>query len=150
MSFRQYGFIFLVFSTLFLSPSLFAKNKIYTSFFSKTAAGGYDVVAYFKANKAQKGHKKFMFSYKGAHWFFLNQENQKAFEAQPEKYEPQYGGYCAYAVSQGQTAKGDPLHWEIHEGKLYFNYNESIHKKWLNDKQKFINQSIKNWPGVLN
>ena len=94
---------------LVLAPPAFAaKDPIYTSLFSKNAAGGYDVTAYFSENKPVKGKKKFNTSYMGANWLFASQENLDLFLADPEKYAPQYGGYCAWAAAGGYTAKGDP------------------------------------------
>ena len=69
--------------------------------------------------------------------------------AEPEKYAPQYGGYCAYAVSQGSTASAEPENWAIVDGKLYVNYSDSIQARWVNSKDKFIETADKNWPKVL-
>jgi len=85
----------------------------------------------------------------GAQWRFANQANLDAFKAEPEKYAPAYGGYCAWAVSQGNTAKGDPKQWTVHEGKLYLNYNAKILKQWRADKDGFIALADEQWPTVL-
>ncbi len=126
-----------------------AKDSIYTSLFSKNAAGGYDVTAYFSENKPVEGSKKYSTEYKGARWLFANQENLDKFLAEPEKYAPQYGGYCAWAAAMGDTAKGDPEHWSIHDGKLYLNYDANIKQQWLSDKVNLISEADKRWPNLL-
>lgn len=127
-----------------------AKDEIYTKRLSNTAVSGYDVVAYFTQGKPTKGKKQYSLEYKGADWRFSSQENLDAFTENPQAYEPQYGGYCAWAVANGDTASSDPKQWNIHEGKLYLNYNSKIQNKWLKDKVGFIEKANQNWPGVLN
>jgi len=124
-------------------------DPIYTGMFSNKALDGYDTVAYFKVSKAVKGSSKYSTEYKGATWLFSSKENLEAFVADPEKYAPQYGGYCAYAISKDKTASGDPELWSILDDKLYLNYNESILKKWDKDKQNIVMKADKNWPAVL-
>ena len=111
-----------IMSSLF-SIQAFAKDAFYTSYFSDTAVSGYDTVAYFRESKPVKGSAEFSTTYKGVNWNFKNQANLKTFQENPEKYMPQYGGYCAWAVSQGKTASADPSQWTIENGKLYLNYN---------------------------
>ena len=98
------------------------KASIYQGIVSGVAVGGYDPVAYFKKKKPVKGSKDLVYKYKGAEWRFSSKANLAAFKANPKAYAPQYGGYCAWAVSQGYTAKGDPLAWSIYKGKLYLNF----------------------------
>ena len=126
-----------------------AKDEIYTSFFSSDAVSGYDTVAFFKEGKPVKGLKEYKVSYKGVNWFFSSLENKEAFNNKPEKFAPQYGGYCAWAVANGDTAKGDPVYWTIHTGKLYLNYNEEIKDRWLKKIEYFISKGDANWPGVI-
>ncbi len=76
-------------------------------------------------------------------------EEPRAFQAQPEVYAPQYGGYCAYALSQGATAPGDPNVWQIVDGKLYLNVNEAVGKIWANDNPGYITKADANWPKLL-
>ncbi|HCA57523.1 MAG TPA: YHS domain-containing protein, partial [Blastocatellia bacterium] len=73
---------------------------------------GYDAVAYFAVNSAVKGNAQFEYVWNGVKWHFSSEENRKAFQQNPEKYAPQYGGYCAYAVSKNYTADGDPEAWK--------------------------------------
>jgi hypothetical protein len=85
----------------------------------------------------------------GAKWFFATAANRDLFESDPEKYAPQYGGYCAYAVAMGKTADIDPNAWKIVDGKLYLNYNQEIQVKWLEDVPGYIQKADMNWPGVV-
>ena len=127
-----------------------AKSEISVAYFSDDAVSGYDVVAYFTQNKAVEGSEDFTFEYKEAVWSFSSQEHLNLFKADPEKYEPQYGGYCAWSVSQGNSAESDPLVWRIIEDKLYLNYDLDVQKMWLKDTTNFIIKADKNWPKVLN
>lgn len=126
-----------------------AKDPVYTGIFSNTALKGYDTVAYFTDGKPVKGSKKFKTEWNGAEWQFASQANLDAFLENPEAYAPQYGGYCAWAVSQGNTASGDPTVWTVVGGKLYVNYNDSVGKTWREDPEKFIALANDNWPNVL-
>ncbi|MGI9281693.1 MAG: YHS domain-containing (seleno)protein [Endozoicomonas sp.] len=135
--------------TLVFSVQAMAEDKIYTGFFSDKAVSGYDPVAYFTEGKPVKGSDKFTARYKDATWYFKSAEHKKLFQENPEKYAPQYGGYCAWAVAHGDTASADPHQWTIEDGKLYLNYNESIQKDWLKDKLNLIKDADKNWPKVI-
>jgi YHS domain-containing protein len=123
--------------------------EVYTGIFSTLAVGGYDAVAYFKDNKPVKGSPAFTFDYKGAKWQFASADNLATFKANPTAYAPQYGGYCAWAVSQGYTASGDPLVWNIVNGRLFLNYDKSVQATWSKDIPGHIVRADKNWPGVL-
>jgi YHS domain-containing protein len=131
------------------APVLAKEAPIYTALFSKAALGGYDAVAYFTENKPVKGDTKFVSTYKGVEWRFSSAENRDKFQAAPERYAPQYGGYCAWAVSQGYTASGDPQRWKIVGGKLYLNYDVDVQKKWEADIPGFIQKADVNWPAAL-
>lgn len=126
-----------------------AADPINSSFFGNVAIEGYDPVAYFTEGKAREGSKKFKHEYKGAVWHFSSAANRDAFAKEPERYAPQYGGYCAYAVSQNTTAGIDPDQFTVLNGKLYLNYNAKIQKKWLQDRDAYIESADKNWPTVL-
>ncbi|MEM7493188.1 MAG: YHS domain-containing (seleno)protein [Pseudomonadota bacterium] len=132
------------------TPAAYAdKDPIYTGRFSNTAVEGHDAVAYFTQGKPVKGSKEFSTEYQGAEFRFSSAENLALFTADPAKYAPQYGGYCAWAISQGKTAKGDADHWAIVDGKLYLNYNKSIQKTWDADRAGFIVKADTEWPTVL-
>jgi YHS domain-containing protein len=107
---------------------------------------GYDAVAYFTTGKPVKGSKDFEQQWMGATFRFSSKENLELFKKAPEKYAPQYGGYCAYAVSQGYTAPVDPEAWDIVSGKLYLNYSKSVQKKWREKRDEYITAADKNWP----
>ena len=85
----------------------------------------------------------------GATWLFSSAENKQLFIDDPEKYAPQYGGYCAYAVSKGTTASTDPTAWKIVDGKLYLNYSHDVQKKWATDIPGNIMKADENWPQIL-
>ena len=140
----------LLTSLLFITTQAFALDPVYTPLLSNTAISGYDSVAYFTQNKPVKGSGEFSYSYKGANWTFSSQENLDAFKANPEKYAPQYGGYCAWAVSQGYIASTDPHAWTIVDDKLYLNYSKSVRQQWRPDAKNNIVKGDKNWPGLLN
>lgn len=132
-----------------LTPAFAAEEPVYTSRWNNVAVGGYDATSYFNAEAPVKGLKKFSAEYNGASWRFASAENRDEFLAAPEKYAPQYGGYCAWAVAEGKTASGDPLLWTLHDGKLYLNYNKKINDRWLRDMENFIISADQNWPEVL-
>lgn len=134
---------------VFYSLAALAIDPVYTAYFSNKAIKGYDTVAYFTENQAVKGSNEFSFEHKGVVWLFSSAENLALFTANPSKYEPQYGGYCAYAVSQNQTASIKPELFTIHNDKLYLNYNSSINDKWLQQKEDYIEDADKNWPSLL-
>lgn len=113
------------------------------------AIGGADPVAYFTAGDYTPGSDAFTHDWEGATWQFASAENRDLFAASPGDYAPQYGGFCAWAVSQGSTAPIDPTAWKIVEGKLYLNYNAGIQKKWSKDIPGNIAKANQNWPSVL-
>lgn len=129
-------------------PAL-AVDPVYTGWFSSVAIKGYDPVAYFTENRPVKGSDKLSYSWNGADWHFSSEDNLEKFKSDPEKYAPQYGGYCAYAVSQGETAPIEPDQFTLVNGKLYLNYNKSINEKWLKDKGSYIEQADKEWPKLV-
>ena len=116
---------------------------------NKEAVSGYDPVAYFTDKQPVKGNKAFTYEWQGAKWLFASQAHLETFKAAPEKYAPQFGGYCAWAVSQGYTAPSDPMAWEIVDGKLYLNYNKKVQADWAKDKANLIRKGHANWPKVL-
>ena len=124
-----------------------AAKNIYTGWFSNKAVSGYDTVAYFTERKAVKGSPRFKYEYEGVEWYFSKSENLALFKKEPEKYMPQYGGFCAWAIAaRKQRAPGDPNYWKIVDGKLYLNYDNSVQKQWLEDIPGFIKQAGNNWP----
>jgi hypothetical protein len=113
------------------------------------AIKGHDPVAYFTEAKPVEGSDKFEFSWMGAKWRFASAANRDLFAGAPEKYAPQFGGYCAWAVSRGYTAGIDPAAWKIVEGRLYLNYSLKVQKQWEEDVPGNIGKAEKNWPELL-
>jgi len=122
-------------------PEVFAVNG--------AAIGGYDPVAYFTAKKPVKGNPQFSVEWKGAVWHFASAANRDAFKADPAKYAPQYGGYCAFGASQGYAVKTEADAWTIVDGKLYLNYNTTVRAKWSESIPERIKAADKNWPSIL-
>ena len=130
--------------SLVITANLFAQqDEVYVK--DSIAINGYDVVAYFKEGKPVRGNVAFNVSYKGASWHFANKENAELFKANPGKYEPQYGGYCAFGCSRGYKAKTSPDAWTIVDGKLYLNYNTDVRATWNKDQQEYIKKADANW-----
>jgi YHS domain-containing protein len=110
------------------------------------ALSGYDAVAYFKDGKPVSGKSEFSYKWMDATWRFSSAENREAFKAEPEKYAPQYGGYCAFGTSQGHLVPGDPQAWKVVDDKLYLNYNKDVQKFWLQDVPGNIEKANENYP----
>jgi YHS domain len=130
-------------------PASAKEAAIHTGFFSSLAVGGYDPVAYFTKGQPVEGKKEYQTRWMDAEWRFASAENRDLFIASPEKYAPQYGGYCAWAIAQGKTASGDPRLWKIVGGKLYLNYDEEVQRRWEKDIPGFVASADRNWPTVL-
>lgn len=147
-------FFVTVFSlTMFMGQThqaLAATDPVFKGLFSNLAVSGYDTVAYFTEGKPVEGTDTYKVNWKGSVWRFSNAENKAAFEAGPEKYAPQYGGYCAYAMSKGATASAVPDAWTIVDGKLYLNYSQGVRDIWNSDQTSNIRRADRNWPGFLN
>ncbi|UEM02859.1 YHS domain-containing protein [Skermanella rosea] len=133
----------------FSPPALAKEAVIYTGFFSSVAVGGYDPVAYFTQGRPVEGSKEFSTRWMDAEWRFASAANRDLFIAAPEKYAPQYGGYCAWAIAQNKTASGDPKLWKVVDGKLYLNYDQDVQQRWEKDIPGFIASADRNWPAVL-
>ena len=123
---------------------------VYSESFSGLAIRGADPVAYFTQSKPIKGEAEFEHEWNDATWRFSSQENLDLFAANPEQYAPQYGGYCAKAVSEGNLASIDPESWKIVDDKLYLNYSPAVQQQWSQDIPGSIALGDENWSGVLN
>lgn len=141
--------IFAALTLLMLSKLATAVEPINTTWIGNLAVEGYDSVAYFTQNQAVKGEKEFQIEWNDANWRFSSQEHLDLFVAEPEKYAPQYGGYCAYAVSKNATANIDPTQFSIVDGKLYLNYNADVQELWLPEKDELIDLADGYWPGLV-
>lgn len=122
-------------------PAVYADDGI--------AIDGSDPVAYFTEGRPVAGKADLTHDWMGVSWRFSSEENRAAFAANPEGYAPQYGGYCAYAVSEGYTASTVPEAWKIVDGKLYLNYSRRIQRRWERDIPGRIAAADANWPSVL-
>jgi YHS domain-containing protein len=132
------------------APPAFADQApVYTGLISRVAVSGYDPVAYFTNGRPVRGTSAFRITHQGYEYRFASADHLAAFRANPSRYLPQYGGYCAWAVSQGYTASGNPNNWRIVDGKLYLNYNDEVQRRWEQDIPGFIRSANANWPGVL-
>jgi len=136
-------------AVLALAPLAIRAEKPVNATLFGVAIKGYDPVAYFTDAKPVPGVADFSFEWNGATWRFASAAHRDTFKAAPEKYAPQDGGYCAWAVSQGSTAGIDPTAWKIVDGKLYLNYSREIQKKWEGDIPGNIAKADVNWPKLL-
>jgi YHS domain-containing protein len=116
---------------------------------SQLAIDGHDPVAYFTAGRPVRGLAEHSHEWRGIAWRFASAENLAAFQAEPERYTPHYGGYCAWAVAQGYRAPGNAPFWRIVDGRLYLNFDASVQRRWERDIPGFIAAADRNWPGVL-
>ena len=132
-----------------VTSALSKEAAVYTGLVKGVAVGGYDPVACFTDKKRVAGKADITLEHQGATWRFSTVANRDAFKADPAKFAPQFGGHCAYAVSQGYTAKGDPNAWSIIGGKLYLNYNKDVQRDWEKQTQSLIPKGDANWPKVL-
>jgi len=135
-----------VITVLSTAPILAQKSEVFSS--SSKAIRGYDPVAYFTENKAVKGADSIVFNWMDANWYFSTKENLTMFMASPEKFAPQYGGYCAYGCSEGHKAPTDPEAFTIVNGKLYLNYNMNVRTKWRQDTDKKIERADMQWQAI--
>lgn len=106
---------------------------------------GYDPVAYFVEGKPAMGMEKYSYRWNDAEWYFASKQHMTMFKENPDKYAPQYGGYCAYAASKGYYAETDPNAWAIHDGKLYLNHNPDICDMFKEDINSMIKKANMNW-----
>ena len=112
------------------------------------AVRGTDVVAYVTEGRPVPGRAAFTQMWQGATWRFASAANRDRFAADPARYAPAYGGFCAYAVSEGYTAPIDPAAWKIVDGRLYLNYDRSVQRRWARDIPGRIARADANWPGL--
>lgn len=123
------------------TPEVYAEGGI--------AVDGTDVVGYFTDGAPVAGDPAITHDYMGVTWQFNTEANRDTFAADPAAYAPQYGGYCAYAVSQGYTAPTVPEAWSIVDNKLYLNFSTSVRRRWARDIPGHIAMADANWPAVL-
>ncbi|MEO1435429.1 MAG: YHS domain-containing (seleno)protein [Bacteroidota bacterium] len=146
----KHTFSLALFLLLFIGQSFaqLAADKYVNVNRSGVIIKGYDPVAFFTESKAVKGSENLTSNYNGAIYQFASASNKAAFDAHPEKYKVQFGGFCAWAVSNGYTASIDIDTWAIQEGRLIFNYSSRVKAKWDKDANENLKKADKNWPEI--
>jgi YHS domain-containing protein len=115
----------------------------------RLAVRGYDVVAYFVEGRAVEGNAAFEHELDGVRYRFASAANRARFIQEPRRFLPQYGGFCAWAVSRGYTADTDPLAWKVVDGRLFLNYDRGVQRKWETDIRGNVAKGDANWPGLI-
>jgi YHS domain-containing protein len=122
---------------------LFAQGPVFST--REGAIRGFDPVAYFTEGKPVRGDSSITCQWQGATWRFSSAENRAAFEKEPEKFAPQFGGYCAFGVSRNYKVKTEPDAFTIVEGKLYLNYDRDVSVRWNANRTECIQKATENW-----
>lgn len=138
---------FFTFAALFISAIIMAQPAKINSK-DGIAIKGYDPVAYFTLGKAVKGIPELSYQWGGTTWQFSVKAHLDSFTVRPEKYVPQYGGFCAYGCSENHLSPTDPEAWTIVNGKLYLNYNLRTRVAWLQDTASRIKNADTYWPAL--
>ena len=110
------------------------------------AIGGYDAVGYFSDGAPKVGDARYTHGWNGATWRFTSEQHRDLFKADPERYAPQYGGYCAYAMANDGLSPGDATRWRIVEGKLYLNANAFAQTLWETNVPRRVLDANGHWP----
>src|SRR5260370_5854411 len=137
---RPFAILILAILALSAAASAAAINQT-----EGVALKGYDPVAYFTQNKAGQGSDQFTTQYQGATYKFESAANRDAFVANPTKYAPQYGGYCAWGVAHGAKADVEPDSFTVVDGKVYMNYNKTVRFLWKRDIPGNVTKADQNW-----
>lgn len=132
--------------TLGFAQGFAQSGEVFTT--NDGAIRGYDPVAYFAEGKAVKGKGDLSIKWHDALWHFSSKENLESFKSMPEKYAPQYGGYCAFGTSEGHKAPTEPSAFTVVNGKLYLNYSADVKKMWLENQSERIRKADEYWPEV--
>jgi len=132
-----------------LATTAFAGDLVNVSGASKAAVSGYDTVAFFTEAKPVNGSPFIAAEYQGATYFFATEEHKALFTANPEKYAPQFGGFCAFGVALDKLFPVDISTWQVRDGKLYLNLNRDILQKFNADFAGNTAKANKNWPGLV-
>jgi YHS domain-containing protein len=116
---------------------------------SGLAIQGYDPVAFFTENKPVKGRKEFQSAYHGATYYFASADDKARFDKEPARYEPAYGGFCAYGVSRNKLVDVDPAAFQIVDGRLMLQYSKGVQKDFNKDVQGNVAKANAYWPGLV-
>ena len=136
-------------ATALLSASALAGELVNVAGASKIALNGYDPVAFFADGKPVNGSPAITAEHKGATYLFATEEHKKMFAQSPEKFAPQFGGYCAYGVAVGHLFPIDINTWQVRSGKLYLNLNPAVLKEFNADFDGNLGKATANWPGLV-
>ena len=143
-------FLGIVSVLLVATAAAAAKEKVLVNTDAKgVVLHGYDPVAYFTQNAAVKGDQRYKATYKGGTYYFVSETNRNLFKNAPTKYAPQYGGYCAVAVSMGQLEDADPTMFTIHNNKLLVQRNEKAHQMFMSNPDAIQQKADQQWPGLV-
>lgn len=113
------------------------------------AIRGADPVAFFTQNRAVEGRSTITYEWNYGTWRFVSVRHRNLFAANPERYAPQFGGYCAFALGRGMLAPTEPPAYVIHEGRLYLAFNRGTMKRFKRKLDENIAKAEKNWPTIL-
>jgi YHS domain-containing protein len=131
-----------------IAPAMAGKPVNTLGSAERVAIRGYDPVAYFREGGPRKGSAAHAVDHDGATWHFASAANRALFLADPERYKPAYGGFCAYGTSRGYLVKTEPEAWSIVEGRLYLNYDLDVRDTWSKDTKTYLMRSERNWPNL--
>ncbi len=145
MMLRRY-FLAILFWFVIGLPTFAQESKIFNT--NGIAVNGADVVGYFTEGRAIAGDESFSTQWNGAKWLFSSAQNLAMFEANPDRYAPQYGGYCAFGVAMNKKFDTDPEAWKVVDNKLYLNLDKSVQKRWLEDTAGYITSADSNWTNI--
>lgn len=134
---------------LYSTASIEARDLVNVAGASGIALDGYDPVAFFADGKPMHGDPAISAIYNGATFLFASKDHKVRFEADPQKYVPQFGGYCAFGVSLGTLFPVDINTWQIRNGKLYLNLNPSILEQFNKDFEGYVSKAEKKWPKLV-
>ncbi|MEL6531865.1 MAG: YHS domain-containing (seleno)protein [Pseudomonadota bacterium] len=113
------------------------------------AIRGADPVAFFTEGAPVDGSRQITHEWNGATWRFASEDNRALFVADPERYAPQFGGYCAFAAARGYVATSVPEAWSIVDDKLYLNFSLAVRDSWTAELPTIIAEGEANWPAIL-
>lgn len=142
-------YLLILFTVIALTPAFSQTKTLLNLDKEGVAIQGYDPVAYFTEKKPVKGKPEVYATYKGALYYFATKENKNTFLKEPAKYEPEFGGYCAYGVSKGKLVEIDPAAFQIVNDRLLLQYSLKIRDDFNKDTDGNLTKAKSNWPGLL-